>query len=93
MWQVLNQEVALKDGWMIVWIRMAGGLHKYRREKGLPGISHQVASCCLSSLIRILILPFLILCTLSVHGNASGYFSSSLIYVAVAVTEMLKKKT
>ena len=39
--------VALKDGWMRVWIGMTGGMDKHWGEKELPRVGHQLASCSL----------------------------------------------
>ena len=42
-----SQLVALKDGWMRVWIGMTGGMDKHWGEKELPRVGHQLASCSL----------------------------------------------
>ena len=43
----LSQQVALKDGWMSVWIGMTGGMDKHWGEKELPRVGYQLASCSL----------------------------------------------
>ena len=52
-----SQLVALKDGWMRVWIGMTGGMDKHWGEKELPRVGHQLASC---SLLISYVLMFLL---------------------------------